>query len=315
MCWVMTVGGQFAGNFCSTAISASTPPVDEPIATILRPTRKSATDTGGTGDSGGCTNWRCVRAAALTFSARSPKGRGSPGAGFPDAIEGPDLERGERRLRAAMRHGGDHDDRHGAKPHDLLEKFQAVHIRHLDVERDDIGIELFDRLARFQRIARLADDVDVRVGTQDGADQSAHRREVMTATRTLAGALIPFSQSFCGVAIGGNADIVEDMLCFAGNALGVADVEDIAAFRQQFGKARPDLHLRRFVEIDHDVSAEDDVELALEGPLRHQVQLVVGDQALDTVIDLEFAAHTTLTSSLNHCLRMAGDTVSSAVSS
>ena len=35
MCWVTTVGGQFSGNFVSTAISASTPPVEEPIATIL----------------------------------------------------------------------------------------------------------------------------------------------------------------------------------------------------------------------------------------------------------------------------------------
>ena len=36
MCWVMTVGGQLAGNSESTAISASTPPVEAPIATTLR---------------------------------------------------------------------------------------------------------------------------------------------------------------------------------------------------------------------------------------------------------------------------------------
>ena len=56
------------------------------------------------------------------------------------------------------------------------------------------------------------------------------------------------------------------------------------------GEARPDLHLRRLVEIDHDVAAEDHVELALEGPLRHQVQLVEGDEPLDAVVDLPLLA-------------------------
>ena len=46
MCWVMTVGGQLAGNFCSTAINASTPPVEEPMATTLRPARYSLTGVG-----------------------------------------------------------------------------------------------------------------------------------------------------------------------------------------------------------------------------------------------------------------------------
>jgi hypothetical protein len=35
--WVITVGGQFAGNPDSTVISASTPPVEDPIATIASP--------------------------------------------------------------------------------------------------------------------------------------------------------------------------------------------------------------------------------------------------------------------------------------
>ena len=33
MCWTMTVGGQFSGKRESTVIKASTPPVEEPIAT------------------------------------------------------------------------------------------------------------------------------------------------------------------------------------------------------------------------------------------------------------------------------------------
>src|SRR5262245_39387428 len=79
------------------------------------------------------------------------------------------------------------------------------------------------------------------------------------------------------------------MLGLAGDALGMADIE-MAVFRQQTGKTRPDLRLRRFVEIDNDIETEDDVEGAVERALPHKVQLVEGDQALDAIIDLEFSA-------------------------
>lgn len=69
----------------------------------------------------------------------------------------------------------------------------------------------------------------------------------------------------------------------------MADVK-MTAFRQQACKTRPDTHLGRLVEIDDDVAAEDDVEIALEGPLRHQVQFIEGDEALDLVIDAELPA-------------------------
>ena len=40
--WVMTVAGQFFGKCDRTSISASTPPVDDPIATTVLPGSKSA---------------------------------------------------------------------------------------------------------------------------------------------------------------------------------------------------------------------------------------------------------------------------------
>ncbi|MNE16440.1 hypothetical protein D3C80_1093840 [compost metagenome] len=64
----------------------------------------------------------------------------------------------------------------------------------------------------------------------------------------------------------------------------------MTTFRQQPGETRPDARLCRLIEIDDDVAAEDHVEIALEGPLRHQVQFVEGDEALDLVVDTEFAA-------------------------
>src|SRR5689334_6768019 len=78
------------------------------------------------------------------------------------------------------------------------------------------------------------------------------------------------------------------MLGISRNALGMTDIE-VTAFRQQAGKTGPDLHLRRLVEIDDDVATEDDVEIALEWPLRHPVHFVEGNQALDAIVDLELA--------------------------
>ena len=176
MCWVMTVGGQLAGNFCRTAISASTPPVDEPMATILRPTRKSATLSGArsSGAAAAAREARWERAAAFTFSARSPNGRRIAAAGLADAIDGAEFEGRKRRVRAAMGQGRHHDHRHRPQPHDLLEEFEAVHVRHLDVERDDVGIERLDRVARLAGVAGLADDLDVRIDAAGSPDQAAH---------------------------------------------------------------------------------------------------------------------------------------------
>ncbi|MNX89171.1 hypothetical protein D3C86_1211760 [compost metagenome] len=71
----------------------------------------------------------------------------------------------------------------------------------------------------------------------------------------------------------------------------MADIK-MTTFRQQPGETRPDAHLRRLVEVDDDVAAEDHVEIALEGPLRHQVQLVERNEALDLVVNAELAATT-----------------------
>ena len=71
ICWVMTVGGQLVGKLDNTLINASTPPVEEPIATILSPGSNgiSAEDPGGrTGVDRGRTR---ACAAAFTFSINS----------------------------------------------------------------------------------------------------------------------------------------------------------------------------------------------------------------------------------------------------
>jgi hypothetical protein len=70
---------------------------------------------------------------------------------------------------------GDHDHRRRPQPHDLVEEFDAVHIRHLDIERHDVRVERLHCLARLERISRLADHFDFRIAQQSHADQTAHR--------------------------------------------------------------------------------------------------------------------------------------------
>jgi len=88
------------------------------------------------------------------------------GSRLADAIDRADLHRAYRRRRAALGDGRDHDDRQRAQPHHLLEEVEAVHLRHLDVERHDIGIERFDRFSRLKRIGGLTDNQDRWIGRQ-----------------------------------------------------------------------------------------------------------------------------------------------------
>ena len=61
MCWLMIVGGQFSGNFERMVNSASTPPVDEPMAMTRPSGMKRAVDGAVTFTS---------RGAALRFRRR-----------------------------------------------------------------------------------------------------------------------------------------------------------------------------------------------------------------------------------------------------
>ena len=67
--------------------------------------------------------------------------------GLADTIKGPDFKRGQRGIGPPLGQGRDHDHGHGPKPHDLFQELQPVHIGHLDIQRQDIGIEGLYRLA------------------------------------------------------------------------------------------------------------------------------------------------------------------------
>ena len=81
-----------------------------------------------------------------------------------DKVDGADFQRFQRGLRARLREGGEHHHRHRPQRHDLAQEGETVHLRHLDVERDDVGIERLDLLARVKGILRCTDDLDFRIG-------------------------------------------------------------------------------------------------------------------------------------------------------
>ncbi len=95
------------------------------------------------------------------------------------AVDRPQRERAHRRLGAGGGVRRHHDDRRRPQPHDLFEEGQAVHPRHLDVERHDVGIELADHRPRLDRGGGGADHLDLRIAAQQRGDDAAHRRRIV----------------------------------------------------------------------------------------------------------------------------------------
>ena len=71
------------------------------------------------------------------------------------------LQRAESRLAALLRQGTDHQHRHGRRRHEFLQKRQPIHVRHYNVQRDDVRTQRFDFLPGAGRIMRDAHDFDI----------------------------------------------------------------------------------------------------------------------------------------------------------
>ena len=67
----------------------------------------------------------------------------------------------------------DDDDRHGPVLLKNLQKRQAVHARHLDVERQHVRLQFQNHVARDVRIAGGADDFDFRVRSKGVGNHAA----------------------------------------------------------------------------------------------------------------------------------------------
>ena len=81
-------------------------------------------------------------------------------------IDGTDFKRLERHIGSRLGQRRNHDHGHRPQRHDLSQEGDAVHIRHLDVERHHIRIQRLDALACDQRIAGRADHLNLRIVRQ-----------------------------------------------------------------------------------------------------------------------------------------------------
>ena len=63
--------------------------------------------------------------------------------------------------------------------HQVLEKLQPIHSWHFDVQRQHVGLELLDLVARDVGVCRRANDLDLAVSREDFGEQLAHQRRVV----------------------------------------------------------------------------------------------------------------------------------------
>ena len=83
-------------------------------------------------------------------------------AGLQDEVEGPGFQRGKRGLGPLGREGAEHDRaRRRLPPPQLLEHGLAVHLRHLQVEHQQVGGLLVEPLQGDLAVGRRADHFHV----------------------------------------------------------------------------------------------------------------------------------------------------------
>ena len=90
-------------------------------------------------------------------------------------IDRSQAQRSQGRFRAAFGERGNHDHRHGMAAHQLLQERQAVHPRHLNIQRQHIRVEGLDFLPGDEGIARGSDDLQLRVRAEYFRQQLPHQ--------------------------------------------------------------------------------------------------------------------------------------------
>ena len=102
----------------------------------------------------------------------------------------PILERLKSALRALLGEARTDHHRYRVLGHDLLEKRQPIHARHLDIQGDDIRHLFADTLSRHEGVGRGAYDLDFRVGGEDFAQGLSHHCGVVHDKNANFGVLI-----------------------------------------------------------------------------------------------------------------------------
>ena len=188
MCWVIEHGRRVGRHPISTSRIASVPPVEAPMKMIFSVDRRpvcrpaAASPRGPAGPAAcGCSRrpgapTRDLGDDLLGIVADALRDA-EPRLG--DEVDRAQLQRAQRHFGAALGQRGDHHHRHRPQAHQPLEEVDAVHARHLDVERDHVGVGGTDHLARDQRVGRRADARHVGLRVDDLGQQAAHQRRVV----------------------------------------------------------------------------------------------------------------------------------------
>src|ERR1035441_4270026 len=104
-------------------------------------------------------------------------GGGVFGLGYEVECTQPQRLHGDRGAFGAV--GTEHDYRQRLPPHDFLQRFDSVHARHFQIQRDHAGLQLFDLFQAEGAIHRRSDDFDGFVGGQHLRNQLAHQRRIV----------------------------------------------------------------------------------------------------------------------------------------
>src|SRR5260370_27156281 len=71
------------------------------------------------------------------------------------------------------------NDRQGSAPHDETQRLHAIHARHLQIERHDIGLQLFNFFQCKSAVHGGADNFDGRFAREDGGGQFPHESGII----------------------------------------------------------------------------------------------------------------------------------------
>ena len=81
-----------------------------------------------------------------------------------------------RRHLPGIRAPAHDDDGRGMRLHDPARGLQSVHLRHVDIHGDDIGLVSLNHLDRMLAVVRRSDDLDIRVRAQNVNEKLARHR-------------------------------------------------------------------------------------------------------------------------------------------
>nr|WP_274372578.1 hypothetical protein [Aminithiophilus ramosus] len=91
----------------------------------------------------------------------------------------PQIEGAEGHVETLPGQRADDDRRKGPVTHELFQKGEAVHVRHLDVEKKHIGFELHDLVAADDGVGRRADDLYGRIPGQLFREDLSHQGRIV----------------------------------------------------------------------------------------------------------------------------------------